>query len=251
MAGFGDAVDIEKFKDTAKNRIHRIGIELEGGWTKVPRGTTIDRDGSVDLSCEGTLNPDIRLVAIGELPSPPLSFNEADDIHWVTWLHKFYPQVHNGTCGMHVHMSFNTALTYMRLMHPSYPATVIAGMTSWAKRVDLSKNHPIWSRLKGKSIYCQHVFDPEGQIKNNTKDHDQRRAGHRYTAINYCFSRTGTMECRLLPMMETPDRAQEIITELLRITNGYLLATKKKEPKHKVETGDEEGPLLEERHDRI
>lgn len=251
MAAFGDPVNIDKFKGKVKSRIHRIGVELEGGWTKLPKGTTVVRDGSVDLSVELNAQQDARIIAVGELPSPPLSLLEKDDTYWIQWLHKHYPQVHNGTCGMHVHMSFNTALTYMRLMTPSYPATVVSYMLDWAKRTGLGKNHPIWSRLRGKSIYCQHVFDPEGQIKNNNKDHDQRRAGHRYTAINYCFSRTGTMECRLLPMMETSTMAQDVIAELLDVTNGYLLATNKKEPKVKISTKDEEGPLLEERHEYI
>lgn len=52
-------------------------------------------------------------------------------------------------------------------------------------------------------------------------------------------------------MMETSTMAQDVIAELLDVTNGYLLATNKKEPKVKISTKDEEGPLLEERHEYI
>lgn len=114
MAGLGEALDIDKARGKGRNRIHRIGIELEGGWRKVPPGTQIGPDGSVQI----TRYQDERLI-VGELSSPPLSLDPKDEpIYWTTWLKKFYPSHVNETCGMHVHLSFKLALTYERLMTP-------------------------------------------------------------------------------------------------------------------------------------
>lgn len=41
--------NVDKIIGTAKNRVHRVGIELEGGWVKVPDGEEFVRDGSVKI----------------------------------------------------------------------------------------------------------------------------------------------------------------------------------------------------------
>jgi hypothetical protein len=219
----GPPLDLDAFKGKAPNRVYRIGIELEGGWIKLPPGVQrLQHDGSVQIPREMG-DPAFQ---VGELGIGPLTLEE-----WSKWLKVNYPQKVNASCGMHVHLQLATSLAYSRLMNPSYPATVIAYMSKWSKGEGLAKDHPIWPRLKGKSVYCQHLYMADEQIRNTGKDHNRERNGHRYTVINYCHGRYGTIECRLLPMMQTADQAQRIIQEFIDVTNGFLRATRRKETK--------------------
>jgi hypothetical protein len=223
----GPSLNIDAFRGKVYNRIYRIGIELEGGWIKLPPGVRqLQHDGSVQIEPQAGIP-----LQIGELAIGPITLQE-----WPRWLKTHYPQKVNQTCGMHVHLQTTTSLAYARLMDARYPATVIDYFKRWSTREGLSKDHPIWNRLRGKSVYCQHLYMADDQIRNNSKDHDRARPGHRYTVINYCHGRYGTVECRLLPMMDTVDQAERAIQEFVDITNGFLRATRKKEIKVSVST---------------
>ena len=140
------------------------------------------------------------------------------------WIRQFYPKFVNETCGLHVHMSFKSALHYMRLMSPRYPETITAYMTEWANEERLDKDHPIWARLKGNSEYCQPVFDADRQVRKTKKEYNHHDPdGHRYTMINYCHGTHGTLECRLLPMMETADQAVRAVQRIFDVTNACLV----------------------------
>ena len=204
-----------------KSRIINVGIEIEGGWTRLPPGARIVRDGSVHLPEVGE-----DLVAIGEFPSHPMSPSDVD-----MWMRAFYPQYVNSTCGLHVHMSFKHALQYQRLMSEEYPATIVEYMTRWAIEEALPMTHPLWARLKGESLYCQHIFNADQQVLNQDKDYNQQRKGHRYTVINYCWARYHTLECRLLPMMSTVEQSIRAVQEVMDITNKFLVVTARREAK--------------------
>lgn len=218
---FSDSV-IDRIKGRKRNWILRLGVELEGAWNALPKGVTgLQRDGSLDPLHQK--NPTLR---VGELPSPPYDQPSIEQ-----WMRLSYPHIVDEHCGMHVHMSFKTALTYQRLLCPEYDATVVEGFKKWAKAEGFPKDHHIWPRLNGESRYCQHVFYGDMQVTVQGKDYDQRRPGHRYTVINRCYQR-GTMECRLLPMFETSDQAIRALRELIFLTNAFLLATAKRETKY-------------------
>jgi hypothetical protein len=224
-------VNIDKVLGKTRNRVRRIGIELEGGWTKLPPGTKLTHDGSVVFQPD-ELVPPIGGPVIkmgGELPSPPLEMEM-----WMAWMKQFYPHKVNATCGMHVHLSFRTALTYQRLMTASYPATLIAYVTAWAKDEKLDKTHPLWPRLRGESEYCQHIFSADDQVRSTGKDHDRHRRGHRYSVVNYCYGRHSTLECRLLPMMTTVEQSISAIQNVIDITNAYLVTMAAREEKLKA-----------------
>lgn len=231
-------VDIEAFRKKCRNRVYRVGIELEGGWDRLPAGVRLVHDGSVQFGRKpGEMIP----AHHGELPGGPLDVVQGSPTYWGQWLRTNYPQHVNDTCGMHVHLSFKTAFAYNRIMRAEYPATVIAEFLKWSKREALAEDHPIWPRLQGKCKYCQHRFDADNQVINRDKDHNQERAGHRYTVINYCWARYNTAECRLLPMMANADQATRAIQELIDVTNSFLLATGGKEEKSKVRHEVDEG----------
>lgn len=224
-----------------RNRIYRVGIELEGFWKDaLPKGVAhLEHDGSVvfpGYMCRSQrgdcYDQDGKLVGFkGELPSPPLLPEGKDILTLEKWLLAHYPTKVNSSCGLHVHMSFTNAFVYMVLMREEYMWTVIEEMKKWAhsrKELD-SKTHPIWDRLAGKSEYCQHVFLADGQAQKVRKEFDHHGRDHRYTVINYPFTRQGTVECRLLPMMETKELALSAIQHLLLITNAFLFSQAKDE----------------------
>lgn len=166
-----------------KNRVFRIGVELEGGWNPVPPGSNLVHDGSVRLE-----DP-IGRYARGEIPSPPLGMEE-----WEPWVRAHYPQACNATCGLHTHLSFRSARQYQWLMDPAYPKAIIAAVQKWSK--GLPPKHYIWERLRGKNRYCLDQFLADQQARVAQKGHS------RYTAVNYCYLLHRTLEVRLLPMFE-------------------------------------------------
>jgi hypothetical protein len=225
---FGEAVNLDAIiARRPKNRVARVGIELEGGWDLIrhPLPFKVVRDGSVfkkrdagDLQREG-----LPGIACGEVPLPPMQPAQIPRS-----IRKYYPTVIDDSCGLHVHMSFETVLHYAILADSaSYMETMIAYLRRWAKDHDLPKDHPLWDRLDGKSQYCQKKFWPEAQIQTNQKDHDLERFGHRYTWIHFCWGRYKTVECRGLTMMETPDLAISAVQEVVKVTNAYLLKAEK------------------------
>ncbi len=218
----------------ARNRIKAIGVELEGGWTKNPAPYIIQRDGSVkDIPYYASIGdryqgPEDDGIA-GELPSPPLDVRKGFEAKAEPWIRKYYPVAINHTCGMHVHMSFQRLLHYMYTMRSEYPATVIKEMKKWAEEQKLPQEHIIWERLAGQSDYCQFVYSGPDQILNKGKDYDKRRVGNRYSVINYSFGRTGTVECRLLPMFDNVELALSAIKRLMDVTNAFFVVTAKRE----------------------
>lgn len=228
--------------ETVKSRIKLVGIELEGGWKKLPKGITwvgdrppqhnqIGRDGSLDPFRQRVDATEFPYV--GELPSSPIA--EADI---EKWLRAHWPSIVGPECGLHVHISLLNPLIYMRLMDDeAYAATVIEYLKQWANREAIAKDDPIWDRLAGNSPYCQHTFCPDEQVKNVAKDYSKERLGHRYTAINFAYGReTGTIECRVLSMPEDVEVGIRGVKEFISITNRYLVATAKREKKLKLFT---------------
>jgi hypothetical protein len=192
-------IDLSEVKRVRTGRIARIGLELEGGWDRLPDGLRLVGDGSVSFSGQTILHK-------GELNSHPMTLSEVEG-----WLKQCYPHHVNKTCGMHVHMSTIDAAYYQMLMRIEYPSTVLKYIREWAQE-NLPDDHFIWPR-----------------------------SGHRYTVINYCWRRYNTLECRLLPMMPTPELATNAVKELVNITERFLVASAEKEEKlqKKVEVAEQ------------
>jgi hypothetical protein len=239
------------------NRIHRVGIELEGGWDTEP-DVAIVHDGSVVFPGQGR-----RLVAAdpdelvfdetgritvrrrdlvpqqlvpptykGEIPTPRGGIQLADIQQWMT---KYYPGHVNATCGLHVHMSFLRRMHYQQLMTPEYTIAIVDKLKEWAEARKLAKDHTIWHRLEGKNDQCILEYLGDQQVLIARKDYNSRGKKHnRYTAINYCDKQHGTVECRILPMMDTVDLGISAVMEVLNITNRFLSRIRKRERRHVV-----------------
>lgn len=205
-----------------KNRCVRLGVELEGAWKELPKGIRqLEPDGSVfkDPLTETKKVPAGHVA--GELPIGPIQLAAMP-----RWMKKYYPHKVDKTCGMHVHMSFETAWHYALLMAPEYQETVIKYLRRWAENEGFPVGHFIYDRLDGKSIFCQKRYWPDEQVRSR-KDHDQVRPGHRYTIVHYC-GRQMTIEVRVLPMMETVEQGIRGVRQIVDITNAALIVLGRK-----------------------
>lgn len=244
--------------DKIKKRIARVGIELEGGWNKAPEGCKVDHDGSVVIHIPATCLEDIYTAAqikqakvngtlldyrghnknilTGEIPSMPLTVE-----NFPTWMQKYYPHFVNDTCGLHVHMSFENALYYQKLMTPAYTKVIVEHLTTWAKQEGIEKAHPIWYRLSGKSRYCQHKFFGDEQVRKTSKDYNRDAPGNRYTMVNYCFNLHNTLEVRLLPMFDGVEQAIRAVNAILNVTNACLSSSGASRDRKRVKIEGGEG----------
>jgi len=274
-------------------KVDQVGVELEGGWNSVPEDTQVARDSSVKF--EGELSPEqearfqeIHLFVmrrgnypslevgeeyqrlnvlrnksiprfVGEISGGPFKPEEVPK-----WMRAFYPHKVNSTCGLHVHMSFSTALRYQRLMCPEYGKTILEYVRRWADEEKLDPKHPLRDRLKGTNKYCQDRFFASEQAKSTLRHgdhlfHDQNRHGHRYTVINYCYKLHNTVECRLLPMFEDPKQSIRAVQRIIDITSAFLsvkilketrvrqIAEADRQPFHHQISADVDGRAIVER----
>jgi hypothetical protein len=225
------------------NRVNRIGLELEGGWDAAVRGHQVIRDGSVVFDRPRTrvnlMTGEAEYVvphpkyAVGEIVSSPMAPDQAAE-----WLRRAYPQHVNGTCGLHVHMSFNHKLNYSRLLTPDYMGFVIQELQAWGIRNDISRTEGqgamFWNRLDPHHPWtlqhCTHQFLGDKQVTVAKKDFNSRGKDYsRYTFINYCDMQHGTVECRGLPMFESPEVAISAVNAVLDATNRFLSKIRQRE----------------------
>lgn len=217
-------LEIGEHLGKVKNRVALVGVELEGGWVQLPTGVAqLDVDGSVF---------DRRVPAgvrhIGELPIGPALPAGIPELIRIN-----HPQKVNHTCGMHVHMSFDSLWYYQLLMVPEYQITMIEYLTRWAKDNKFKDTHHIWARLRGESQYCRNEFWPDIQSGTKRKDFNHDRPGHRYTHVHYC-GRQRTIEIRTLPMMDKVKLAVSAVQEVISITNACLYVLGKQHSRSKV-----------------
>ena len=216
-------LDLDPYVGKVKNRVALASVELEGGWVKLPPGVVaLEHDGSV---FSGRIPAGVN--HIGELPIGPAIPAAIDELMRIN-----HPQKVNATCGMHVHMSFDTLWHYHLLMVPEYQKSIIHYLTLWAQEQKFKDTHHIWSRLRGESRYCQDKFWPDAQASTKRKGHDQNQHGHRYTHVHYC-GRLNTIEIRTLPMMESLRVATSAVHRVIDITNAsiHVLGLKNKRDK--------------------
>lgn len=206
-------LDIEAHLGKVRNRVALVGVELEGAWITLPDGVVqVEPDGSVF-----NRRTPVGTKYCGELPVGPVPPTAIGAL-----MMSHYPHKVNHTCGMHVHMSFNTLWHYQLLMIPEYQETMLHYLTLWAKtKKTFKEGHHIWGRLAGESPYCRKEFWPDLQSSTKRKNHNMNVPGHRYTAVHYC-GRQGTIEVRVLPMMPKVKLAIQAVQQVVDITNACL-----------------------------
>lgn len=219
-------LNIDEYLGKVKNRVALVGVELEGGWVELPHGVKeLVHDGSVFNGRRPA-----GVTHMGELPIGPAMPAGIPEL-----LRANHPPKVNSTCGMHVHMSFDTLWYYYLLMDARYQETILYYLTQWAKENKFKETHTIWPRLEGKSEFCQKKFWPDAQASTTRKGHDRHAHGHRYTVIHYC-GRQKTIECRVLPMFSKVQTAISAVQRVIDITNASLYVLGRGKRKDKFQT---------------
>lgn len=184
--------------------ISKLGVELEGGWSR-EIGSEIYGDGSVtiDTPCDYQ----------GEIASRPSSLDEI-----LSFIDINYPDHSNRTCGMHVHVSFNNKLTYMKMMEKTfYDDWFLPSMKTWGVENLTDPDHEFWKRLNGENHYCKKRFNPKHQCRSTDHYNDAR-----YTQLNYCYARYKTMECRMFPIFGDKRTAISAVKCFHDTINNYI-----------------------------
>ncbi len=227
----------------------KVGLELEGAWdcsrealTRRARPHSVHGDGSVHVDgyddsdddeecayCRGLHEDEWYSEAQrdriredgctcdggasgwqGEISSIPMASRD----EYVAMLTTLHPDEANASCGFHVHASF-TPSDYSRLMEPVFWTFFTAKWRSWQRPE--GANDDEWERfqyrLDGRQSYCRANFTPDAQVND---------IGERYTQLNFCFRKHGTLECRLLPMFNTPAVSVAAVDYLLSIYDEFL-----------------------------
>lgn len=240
-----------------RNRITAVGLELEGGWESTPPGPVfqppseppalrpqrppvpphpdspvppsarrrgdlpveiIKRDGSVQFGSASGFQT-------GEVVSPPI----ADIEEARNWLVNNHPHAVNNTCGFHIHLSL-PAIHYSRLMNPSFNDAFLSAMEDfWAAHRNAPGMDLFRARLDGQNRYCQKIFRPEDQLWRN-EHYGPHETTPRYSQLNYCFGRHGTMECRLFPCFEKVRHNVAALDAFVTCVNRYLASIKPERP---------------------
>jgi len=194
-----------------RRRIRGVGIEIEGGWDSPPP-SQVKRDGSV-------FRDESRYRYQGEVVSEPHDTLDTA----LPWLRSNYPPHVDHTCGLHVHVSVSE-LNYSRLMEPEFEQFfneeiekfLQAGLASGAPGYDL-----LQSRFRGENLYCQKKFRPEQQLWLNDAYGD-RNTHPRYSQLNFCYRRHGTVECRLFPAFPDVNDAVKAVEMFYETVRSYL-----------------------------
>lgn len=217
-------LDSERFPSyTCKQKIVRIGIELEGSWEQRNQPDQFHVDTSVHIN-DG--------YHVGETRSPPLTLDEVED-----WIIRNYPDHTNSSCGLHIHVSFTNELAYMQLMDAKFYKIFISNLKQWAKENNINEGSQLFQRIAGKNRYCHKGYRGDRQSKCSSKE------SVRYYHLNYCWAlqkRGGgimkTLECRIFPMFKKKDEDERPVLALkaveffVNLCNNYL-AKQKPEPK--------------------
>jgi hypothetical protein len=148
-------IDIDSKLGKVKNRLAFIGIELEGGWKSPDPVMRIIRDGSV--FAEGFPKGFNQSAGHrhGEFPSDIL-----EPAAVARWIRKYYPDFHDTTCGLHIHMSFRDAKHYESLMSMEYQDTLLHYLMIWGAKNAIPDSHHFWERVKGQNRFCKKEFWP-------------------------------------------------------------------------------------------
>lgn len=184
-------------------KIHKIGVELEGGWDTAPP-SPMHGDGSVSVS---------RPV-VGEVSSEPLASVRSA----AAYIRANYPVEVNRSCGFHIHISLRSKLDYMRLMSVKYHEYFKAELHKWGKEGNI-KNQNFWDRLGGLNNYCMNEFRADEQAEMTSKGHN------RYTQLNFCYKLHGTVENRLFPMFKSVEINISALKKFVSLTEFYLQET--------------------------
>lgn len=189
----------------------KIGVEVEGWWRDLRAAKeaasnwhmTGDHDGSL-AECDDGESYEFR--------TRPGSLWEA-----ISQVLAVYPDYTHRSAGMHVHVSFATAMDISCFASPEFLEYYKARWKAWGTAKQIDKGAAFWYRLNGGNTdYCA-----DNRLDRMTSYH--LRNGSRYQQLNFTsFARHGTIECRMLPLFRDARLAIAALEELISIYENFL-----------------------------
>jgi hypothetical protein len=188
-----------------------MGVEYEGGW----RGTKgIAPFAGATIKYDGSVNYIDNIQHYGEIASDPM-----EPIAMIQWAKTHVPHAVNGSCGTHVHISFDKRAEYAVCVNRKYMDGLYVVFERFANSKE--EEHPVFARafkrrLAGENHYCHKRFAPIRQLQ------DAHRDSSRYSGVNYCHKLHGTIEIRVLPGIADAGLAEEVLHLIIQYTNAYI-----------------------------
>ena len=202
---------------TPQCKIVKIGVELEGGWNEMPDNEHDHRNwlyssymwhddssvegleyggeqcGDCDYCCndEGDHCYNQESGHSGEIISYPMPI----DGTWRNWVHRYYPEDMNSSCGGHFHVSFDNIQAFELLCTREFFNHFIQELTRWGKKANI-RNQNFWDRLADENNMCNIDYRGEQQLYIRNDNYPNCR----YSALNYQYHKHGTLEIRILPI---------------------------------------------------
>jgi hypothetical protein len=210
------------------------GVEIEGGWKDTSKVLPIFKsDGSVrvpnylsyyddvfyrgewdDLTPEMQHAPKIKSKGAaysGEVASPKLK-NKKEIKNFIA---KNYPDNTDWSCGLHIHISFDSLIKYAGIMTKSFHEQFMSMMNKFGDKYgysDTETEYNFWARFKGDNSYCQKSFAP------------LPFQAAKYTMMNFSAFKHDrrTFECRAFPAFASKEVAYKAIESYLNLVDSYL-----------------------------
>lgn len=204
--------------------INKVGIEVE---------CAIDKNLSYsgkhipqfDKQHDGSISTQNSEAERAEYVSDPVSYPEGTEAleRGINNLYRKITEI-NASMGLHIHVSMNKDRDYYRLTSLKFHDFFIERVREsdlWdtcprlRKRVRNSDSHPFSSRVNY-GYYCKPISD-RYTIDKQLNSHDGK-----YRRINFMKHKYDTVEFRLFPAMESPEKVIKAIDLVTTSINAYL-----------------------------
>ena len=137
----------------------------------------------------------------------------------INYLQDNYPDVHDSTCGMHIHISFKSKKAYMTLINSKFKDELMLFYSNWLDENKINEDSRAYQRLRN-NTYCENSFrkeDIETQLYARDKD-----SSVRYRVLNYCFSLHNTIELRFLNIFDKKEISSKCVKAIIKFIDSYI-----------------------------
>lgn len=208
-------------------KIITIGIELEGGFNRLPDHELINysthEDSSVEVgdgdcgeccACEdGDQCTNRGYDFVGELVSSVMPITD-----WQDWVKQCYPSEHDSSCGTHVHLGVSNTSAYENCNSQEFHDYFVRELKAWGKRANIRSTN-FWDRINGKNSMCSDEYLGKEQLAVR----DEGYPSCRYCILNFQYHKHGTIEVRVLPVFDSPELTISAIKAVIKIFDTWLM----------------------------
>lgn len=149
----------------------------------------------------------------GESNSNPCS-NIRDLVNYVN---ENYPDHHDSTCGLHLHISFKSPVYYAVLVSEKFYDNLMKFYKSWLYENKINSNSRAFKRLEG-NRYCENKFNLD---EINQQIECNHKSDYRYRVLNYCWNLHRTLELRFLNIFDQQELTNKCIKDLVKWIDDY------------------------------